>query len=86
MCHGKLPIPITAYLFATLRSVARASSPSYTDSTLPAMWFMALLAQNDVLQTLLVGGTVNYITMEYLVGGECMSIDLYTMSLLDNLA
>ena len=51
MCLSKLPVLITADLFASTPSVASASSPSYTDSALQVPWFMGTLAWNSVLQT-----------------------------------
>ena len=51
ICHSKLSIPIMADLFAPATSVDRAGSPSYTDSALPVIQIMALLAQNSDLQT-----------------------------------
>ena len=44
-----------ADLFAPAPSVTRVGSPSYTDSALPVIQFMALLAQNSDLQTPLLG-------------------------------
>ena len=67
--HGKLPIPITADLFAPISSVARASSPSYTNSALSVTQFTACLPKTVVCKHCCWETSIEHITMECLVGG-----------------
>ena len=64
MCNGKLPVPVMADLFAPVPSVARASSPSCTDSAPPVMQFMAHLPRAVVCKHHCWEMSVKYITME----------------------
>ena len=69
MCHGKLPVPITADLFAPILSVARADSPSYTNSTPSMMQFTSRLPGVVVCKHCCWEMSVNHVTMECPVGG-----------------
>ena len=75
MCHSKLRIPITAHIFAPILSVARAGSPSYTDSASPVIWFNACSPRVVVCKHNCRGTSLEHITMDCLPGGKFMCTD-----------
>ena len=72
ICHGKLSVPIMADLFAPVPCVARAGGPSYTDSAPPVTQFTSRLSGAVICKHPYWEMSINYITMENLVGGYCV--------------
>ena len=74
-----------ADLFAPVRGVARAGSPSYTDSTPLVMQFMVHLPGVVVCKHHCSETSIKHITIKCPVGGECMGIDSFITLYPDNL-